>query len=628
TTEAVEEATTQEVAETQEKSDFEKFQEVLDIQFSEEVIDYISSLGDNPDVGNRSSGSKAEQETADFIMKKFEEIGLTNITKDTITVDTWSFNKARIYYGDDQYISVGGYATQLVADMQAAEIVYVGKGTEADYEGVDVSGKFVLIDIDQLNEWWISHPAYQAHVKGAAGVIAVSVDGYALYDDDTIGVQDVCLDKDIPVLAISRNGAEILKGLMEENSGVAQVVLDVESIITENGQGQNVWAEISGETDEVIYIMAHIDGYFHAFFDDASGVGTMLGIAKAIVDSGYTPNKTIRFIGHGSEEWGKTGVEYDWATGSFKQIMEVHPEWAEDAFAIINLDGFYAVEGQKNFAIATSYELNNFTAKSIEGLTDNTEYFIDVISPTTCYTEDFSYSQAGIPTIVASGGGLQEEPYRNLAYHSSADTKELGFDRDFFKLYHEVFGNALLDLDLLAIRPMDFATRFEAMKESYTGEDIDFDKAIEVSTTLRNYIDSINTDYALAVSENPEKAKEIRQNAITINTWLYELNKEVQQNFVRFNWEGEIIFPHEQPQNNIYYIEGGLEALNAGNGQLAYDDYIYGVDYNWYAYDFDRETFNYNVSRVRDNAVGTWGEGLLDNPNEDLFDVIKSLASK
>lgn len=43
--------------------------------------------------------------------------------------------------------------------------MYLGKGTEADYEGKDVTGKLVLVDINQRDEWWINYPVYQAHLK-------------------------------------------------------------------------------------------------------------------------------------------------------------------------------------------------------------------------------------------------------------------------------------------------------------------------------------------------------------------------------------------------------------------------------------------------------------------------------
>lgn len=139
----------------------------IDTQFSEAVMDKLASLGDNPDVGNRSSGSNAERQAADYLFDTMKEIGLSNVTEDKFTADTWSFEKARVYISDDEYISLGGYATTLVSDMEDTEIVYGGRGTADDLKDLDVKDKLVLIEIDQHNNWWINHPAYQAYLKGA-----------------------------------------------------------------------------------------------------------------------------------------------------------------------------------------------------------------------------------------------------------------------------------------------------------------------------------------------------------------------------------------------------------------------------------------------------------------------------
>lgn len=58
------------------------------------------------------------------------------------------------------------------------ELVYLGKGTAADYEGINVKGKLVMVEINQRDEWWISFPVYQAYLRGAAALIAVQANGY------------------------------------------------------------------------------------------------------------------------------------------------------------------------------------------------------------------------------------------------------------------------------------------------------------------------------------------------------------------------------------------------------------------------------------------------------------------
>lgn len=590
----------------------------IDTEFSEQVMDKISSLGDNADVGNRSAGSPAEKEAADFIYSTMKEIGLSNVTIDTFTCDNWTFEKGRLYFDENDYISLGGYATNLVCDMEPVSVVYCGKGTAADFENVDVEGKIALIEIDQYNEWWINHPAYEAYLNEAKAVIAYNYAGYAQYSDTTIGVQDICGPDYAPALAINKQGFDKLKSLIDENGGEAQVTLDVKSVVEKDGTSQNVWGEIPGKSDETIMLIAHYDGYFHSAYDDASGVATILGIAKAIKDSGYEPEKTIRIICHGAEEWGKSNTEYDWAKGAYEQITKIHPEWADTAFALLNVDGMYPISGQKDFAIATVYELNSFTQEAIKPIMENyPQYNVEVLSPTSTGTEDFAYSQAGIAAIVASDVDFERSNYEKYIYHTSMDSKEYGYNPEVFKMVHELFTNILLELDNSPVRPLNFTTELNALEESLN-KDIT-NESHSVYAALNNAKD------AAAVLDEKIKSGEI-ENSVEFNQKTAEIFRDIRQNFVTFTWESEIIFPAEQCQNNIEALTAAIEALKDGNGDLAYDEYLYNVDYNWYAYEFSKEAYSFQLSRITDNSVGTWGNSLIINPPENLYDVISFLG--
>lgn len=592
----------------------------IDTEFSETVMDKIASLGDNPDVGNRSSGSKAERQAADYLFNTMKEIGLSNVTEDKFTADTWSFEKARIYISDDEYISLGGYATTLVSNMEDTEIVYGGRGTADDLKDLDVKDKLVLIEIDQHNDWWINHPAYQAYLKGAKAVIAYNDHGYAQYDDTTIGVQDICGPDYAPALGTNKEGFEKLKKLIDENNGTAKVKLDVKSVVTKDGSSQNLWGEIPGKSDETIMIIAHYDGYFHSAFDDASGAATVMGIAKAVIDSGYKPEKTIRFVFHGAEEWGKSGVEYDWAKGAYEQITNIHPEWAEDAFALLNIDGMYAISGQKDFALATVTELRDYTENAISDvIKEYPNYSVIVKSPTSTGTEDFSYSQAGVPAIVASDVEFEDSNYDQNIYHSTMDSKLYGFNPEVFKMVHEIFTTLLFDLDNTAVRPMNFTAEINALEESLDTSVIPADS--EIFESLEKAKEAAEKLDAKTAQYNREGI----ENSAEYNKKLYEIFKEMRQNLVSFTWETEIVFPTEQSQNNIAALKKAIIALNSGDGDYAYDECLSNVDYNWYAYEFEKEAFYFQSKRIRDNAVGTWGEGLILNPGENLYDVIAFL---
>lgn len=618
-------------AEAQLPKAYAAYTQAIDMALAERIPDTISQMGDNPDVGNRSAGSPAEKEAAAFIRDTFAEIGLQNITVDPITVDGWTFGRGRVYYADasgaQAYLPLGGYATQLVANMQPATVVYAGRGTMADYEGLDVEGKVVLIDIDQRNEWWINVPAMEAHLRGALAVLACNVDGYAQYDDDTIGSQDFCGPSWASTFAVSKNTSAALQALIAAGGGEADIVLDVDSIVTPGAQSQNVWGEIVGKTDEVIYLIAHYDGYYHSYFDDATGVGYLCTIAKALVDSGYQPDKTLRFVAHGAEEWGRTDTEYDWSIGAFAQITQVHPEWAEEAFALLNLDGLYPIVGHENYTVNAVYELGGFAAGILDEVYAGSGYTCEVAGIPGCWTEDFGYTQAGVPSIVTSSA--REEVYREEAYHSSMDSKALGLDLDAYRLGVQLFGGYALALDSLAARPMDFAPRFAAMQAVYQGEDVDFDALLAAADALRAKVEAVNARYADALAQgDTQQAEVIRAEGIALNRQMYEAYDYVTDVTVAFDWEDNVVFPFEQNDWNIEALEAALECLCAGDAAQALDAYLYGVDYNWYGYEFSRETYDYSVDKMYNKAEGTWGEGLIQRPNEDLYDVIHTLMAK
>ena len=305
------------------------FDAEIDVEYAKEVVQTISSFGDDPVMGMRSAGSPAEKQAIDYLKEQMEEIGLKNVTVEETTVDGWTFNGADITFtnadGEEQKIDLGGYQTTLVAENEEVELVYLNEGTAADYEDIDVTGKLVLIDIDQNENWWISYPAYQAKVKGAKGVIAHSI--FAEKGEDRVGVQDICGPADAPALAISSKDKKALVAAIKANDGEPiTVTLNCDSQVTEDAVSHNVWGEIPGKTDETIFVFSHVDGYFHSQYDDAQGVSVSMAIAKALIDSGYEPDKTIRFCFHGSEEWGVSGSEYDWSAGAYEEITALHPE--------------------------------------------------------------------------------------------------------------------------------------------------------------------------------------------------------------------------------------------------------------------------------------------------------------
>ena len=598
---------------------FVNFDEVIDTEYAKEVVENISSLGDDPVTGNRSAGSPAEEQALEYLEKQMKDIGLQNVTVEEITVDTWVFTGANLTFtnadGKEQKIDLSSYQTTLNADNEECELVYVGEGTEADYEGIDVTDKLVLLDVDQNENWWINYPAYQAKVKGAKAIIAMSI--YPEDGADRIGVQDVCGPADAPALAISEKDSKALQKAIKAGGGDSiTVTLNCDSTVEEDGTSHNLWGEIPGKTDEVIYLFAHMDGYFHSAYDDAQGVAVSMAIAKGLIDSGYEPDKTIRVCMHGAEEWGVSGSEYDWSAGTYEEIMTNHPEWVEGAFAIVNNDGAYAVEGETYAGVRCTPELMGFAENSIGEISEDSVYEWS-FGKNDVGTEDFQWTRLGIPSLVAGSG--EGTTYDDMGYHSSYDSWDAQpLDEEGLRDVIRAFGKLTLDLDALDVRPMSFTARLQDFEDSLADTD-EFDAVLEDGYAAAAALE----EKMSAVEESGEKAE-----AVELNAQTQEIYKSLQDAILGLNFDPAAINRHELYQNNIASLNDTIAALEEGNIQEAYDEYLWAVDWAWYHMYFDEETCDYMENQLFENRADTWGDGLIEFPHSDIRGVVESLKAK
>lgn len=114
-----------------------------------------------------------------------------------------------------------------------------------------------------------------------------------------------------------------------------------------------------------------------------------------------------------------------------------------------------------------------------------------------------------------------------------------------------------------------------------------------------------------------------------MNSGLLSAFKYAEDQFVRLTWEDDQIFPHEHAQNNITNLTLAIDALNKGDITTAIDEYLWAIDNNWYAYDFEKEVFDYFTDYVLDAPKEKlmWGDGRIVG-HENLFDPINALIEK
>lgn len=616
--------------------------EHVDIDYSYDLALRMEDIRSNERLGYRTAGSEAELATGDMLKAEMERIGLQNVTKDEFTLDTWTFEKAELTFTDStgaEYTAqLGGYQTDFVTDgAETFTVIDGGQGTEADLDGLDVTDKLVLIDINQRENWWINYPAYEAHLRGAAAVIAVQDGGYGEISDDALNAQDICGPADAPAFSISRTDAQALREAMGDD-GEAAVTLDAVSQVDMDGISYNIVGMIPGrDTESMVLMSAHYDSYFAGFQDDNAAIALMFGIAKGIIDSGYQPEKTLVFCAMAAEEWGISDTRYDWSTGAYNQIFRVHPEWVGKVIADINFELPAMNEGETD-QIRTSYELKTFVEDFKEDVPRVEGVFpqgIEIIVPTQTWSDDFSLSIAGVPSsVTALRGGFAQ-----THYHSQFDNRDT-YSPEAFLFHHNVYGMLMLAYDRCAVSPLDFSTRLEAMRETLddtvlTGEQLSelnsaLDEAENAASAAWDKVSQVNGRYQQALdSGDTAAADKLLQESRELNAAVLSAFKYAEDAFVRLTWEDVSFFPHEHSQNNLLALRGAVEALEAGDSATAVDEYLYAVDNNWYAYDWSRETFNHFTDYVLNQSDDRlmWGAGRVQG-HEDLFDVIRSLLDK
>ena len=603
----------------------------LDISYSYTLAKSMEKIRTNPVLGFRTAGSEAEIATGELLKQEMEQIGFQRVWKDPVIVDAWEFKKAILTYLDKEgicrNIQLGAYQTHFITEgKKSYQLIYVGKGTEKDYENLDVTGKLILVDINQRDEWWINYPVYQAYLKGAAALIAVQTGGFGEVCDVALNAQDIAGPADAAAFSISRKDAEDIKRVLKEKNEIT-IYLDAYSGVKKDSTTYNIVGEITGKNkDRKIMLSAHYDSYFDGFQDDNTGISMMLGIVKGLIDSGWQPNNTILVCAMAAEEWGVVDSSFDWSTGAYEQVFTVHPEWRGQVIADINFELPALAHGTRA-RIRSTYEYVDFLEGFLEELPELTHGYPEdtrITAPIETWSDDFSIAIAGIPSMVNdfTGGSFLE-----THYHSQFDNDNY-YDEDVYRFHHELFGLLLLHIDETIVVPLNFSSVMEKAEEV-----LDMD--------ICNEAGADGEGLATLLSDTSRIAQKLYEKVRIYNeTGIYDMNvrelekslltlfQKEQDTFVRIDWYGNVVFPHVVLQESLELIIGAKESLEEGNISAALRK-IYEIDNNRYAFMFEEEVYTHFTSYVFDQPRERlkWGyQRIIGYVN--LFDIVRSLLQK
>lgn len=301
---------------------------------------HISTLASD-EFGGREPGTKGEALAHDYIIKEFEQIGLTPMGIKGY-LQPFTFTRS-LKTGKSSTLKIGNKS--LIADTEFYPLAYssntsvkgvavdAGYGITAtalghdDYKGkTDLKGKIFIIDASTPDKGG-PHTKYSDYAdlrtridtaifKGAAGVIFYTSD--ADMKEPMLSSKIRLTPVAIPVLYVIRTKSDILK-----SDKPLQIEMAAE-IVKDEATGNNVLGYIDNHAENIVVIGAHYDhlgmggdeslyrgepAVHNGADDNASGVAGVIELARYLKEKGPTGNNYL-FIAFSGEEKGLLGSGY------------------------------------------------------------------------------------------------------------------------------------------------------------------------------------------------------------------------------------------------------------------------------------------------------------------------------
>ena len=275
--------------------------------------------------GERVAGSEEEGLACAYILSRLKAWGVSctvhrfralvsNPLEACLTLPGGDGKSPRLFSGVGTAFSASTPPEGLNAD-----IVFVGKGREEDYQQCDTKGKIVLVD------GLIS--AAQGRLAGrhhAAGIIGIA-EGSAVHKNTTgtvWGRPDFSRWNDIPrlpVLCLNREDGNELAALVRQGlvRGTLHTVTEEEIRVL-----RLPVADIPGEKPDFILVGAHYCSWFDGATDNATGNAVLLELAR-LLHSGKKMRFGIRLAWWPGHSQGRFSGS-SWYAETFRETLRAH----------------------------------------------------------------------------------------------------------------------------------------------------------------------------------------------------------------------------------------------------------------------------------------------------------------
>jgi hypothetical protein len=491
------------------------------------AVERLAGIGSSP-LGFRVTGTPEDREAAEYAAGELRAAGLRDVGVEDVAVDGWRFRGASLALADGPaYLasSMGG-VPPAPAEGLDGRVVDVGTGAARALDRLDLTGALALLDWRRA-----AHPlcdtALELGLRGARGVVANCPAGADFYQAErAVGSFDGHWHAGAPpMIIIAKEDAADLRARLAAAPVRARLSLDAEQ--RPGARGANAVGYLPGAiAGPPIVVGAHHDGWFRAAFDNASGVAALLAIAGGLAALGHTPRHPICFTSRTAEEYGAIDHPFDWCIGAWRQVQDLHPEWAAGSPFHLCLEA--SGHPDLRLLLEAPVELAAWVRRAAR--TGRREGWLApgwrVAAPGTG-TELWPLMVSGIPGVTAF---TWEKSFMRDAYHTPRDTPEI------------------VDFPRLAR-----LTRFYAYL--LLQADADPDGIIDHAARARDLAEKAPSLRAAARRHGRRRGRR----AFT----------GVGRGLAAVDAAGSAAYPHEQASRDAGHLENGLAALRAGNRAAA-----------------------------------------------------------
>jgi hypothetical protein len=577
---------------------------------------YLDNLGTSP-LGYRLAGTPADNEAAYYLADKLSAMGL-RVTMERVPVDVWDVRGAGVTVGANEFeCSQFAGVPGTDEDGITADVVYVGSGLAADYVGLEVRGKIVLVD-SSMDNFWCNMQGDEATRHGARAVILTSnaSDPAAAYPSapwyiiapDALGANDGEYDmKFAPLIYMSQQDGDWLKAEIAAAplSGV-RATFKSDVVITmanDGGYGWNVLARLPGtaHNGQKVIINAHHDAHFRAGLDDTGAVAETMAMAKAMTMSGYKPKRDIVFLFDTAEEFGFTNCWYDWSIGAWTFITQEHPAWVGKIAAFWSVELMAAKDATLDFNTAPELAAwldVNAAAGRASGLLPNG---FTLETPQSTWQNGWSVQASGVPSFEVSAGG---QGFGDL-YHSTYEVQDL-LDWDYMADINKFFFRLFKSMDG-AVLPYDFAARGTDLQSTI---DVGELTAAGVSPADAQEMARVAAAVtAKGAAWNRTKSKVSKANRGKADYTLLQAADISLESYTALDAWDSNSYPHQQTLWDIQNMDAALDALRARPADPdAAHEALAAVGSNWLATLFSPSVYLYDLTRHDPEYYRvTWG---------------------